>query len=110
MGKQGFSRSCRLTERPQFVRLFENPDTYKTQTFQAFWKSNERATPRLGITIKGRLSSIWRTRLKRVVREWFRVSKAALGKNDVNIVLRVPGRLDDAFVQALSRSLRRWKS
>lgn len=99
-----------MTERPQFVRLFDNPSVYRAQTFQAFWKSNDKQSARLGITIKGRLSSIWRTRLKRVVREWFRVSKEKLGPNDVNIVIRVPATLDLKFVESLKKQLKGWKS
>ena len=114
MRKQGFSRRCRMTERPQFVRLFENPSVYRSNTFQAFWKPREQATSkpraRLGITIKGRLSSVWRMRLKRVVREWFRKAKEKIGPNDLNIVIRVPVKLDMDYVDALKKQLRDWKS
>ncbi|MBI3542702.1 MAG: ribonuclease P protein component [Deltaproteobacteria bacterium] len=99
-----------MTERPEFVRLFDKPNVFKATSFQAFWKSNDRKNPRLGITIKGRLSSVWRMRLKRVVREWFRACKDKLGNNDVNIVIRVPQTLDLAFVDTLKRQLRGWKA
>lgn len=99
-----------MTERPQFVRLFDNPSVYRAQAFQAFWKANDKKSARLGITIKGRLSSIWRTRIKRVVREWFRVSKESFGMSDVNIVIHVPAKLDMAFVDALKKQLKGWKS
>lgn len=99
-----------MTERPQFVRLFDNPSVFRARTFQAFWKSNDRAGARLGITIKGRLSSVWRTRLKRVVREWFRVSKQGIGANDLNIVIKVPQKLDLDFLDLLKKQLKGWKS
>ncbi len=97
-----------MTERPQFVRLFQNPKSYKAPTFQVFWKSNETGKARLGITIKGRLSSVWRMRLKRVVREWFRQSKETLGDSDFNIVLRIPPKLTMDYPDALKRHLREW--
>ena len=109
MGKQSFSRSCRLTERPQFVRLFDNPSVYKTRTFQAFWKTNTKHLARLGITIKGRPSSVWRTRLKRVVREWFRTRKEKFGAVDLNIVIRVPSELNLSYLDLLKRHLEEWK-
>lgn len=109
MRRQGFPRSCRLTERPQFTRLFERPSTYRAPTFQAFWKANGKKTARLGITIKGRLSSVWRTRLKRVVREWFRLVREESEAVDLNVVIRVSKELDMAFLDALKRDLRHWK-
>lgn len=110
MGKQGFPRSRRLTERSQFVRLFDNPNVFRATTFQAFWKENALSGPRLGITLKGKLSSVWRMRLKRIVREWFRVSKEKVGNADLNIVIRIPSKLDLEFADKLKEQLRRWKS
>jgi ribonuclease P protein component len=108
--KHGFSKSSRLTDRRQFLRLFQNPSTFKATTFQAFWKANNRDSARLGITIKGRLSSVWRMRLKRLVREWFRTSKEKIGSNDVNIVIRVPTQLGMDYIDLLKRQLRDWKA
>lgn len=110
MRKQGFPRSCRLTERPQFVRLFDKPSVHRAQTFQAFWKDSEKKTARLGITIKGRLSSVWRMRLKRAVREWFRTSKDQIGCSDLNIVLRIPPKPDLKYLDLLKQQLKDWKS
>ena len=110
MRKHGFSRSARLTDRRQFLRLFQNPSSYKATTYQAFWKANDRPSARLGITIKGRLPSVWRMRLKRVVREWFRTTKEKIGPNDMNIVIRVPTELGMDYIDLLKRQLRSWKS
>jgi ribonuclease P protein component len=115
--KQAFSRACRLTERSQFVRLFDNPKVHRSQSFQAFYKekskeetSSRSPNPRLGITFKGRLSSVWRMRIKRVIREWFRAAKEKIGAVDLNIVIRVPQRLDMEYIDQLKRQLREWKS
>lgn len=99
-----------MTERPQFVRLFDSPCVYRAKSFQAFWKKNERRGARLGITIKGRLSSVWRMRIKRIIREWFRTRKEQIGQVDLNIVVRVPQELDMRFVDLLKEQLREWKS
>ena len=98
-----------MTERPQFVRLFDNPNVFRSPSFQAFWKENSHSGARLGITFKGRLSSVWRMRIKRVIREWFRTVKQDLGSNDVNIVIRVPTDLNMSFVDRLKKNLSAWK-
>lgn len=90
--------------------MFESPAVHRARSFQAFWKENANQTARLGITIKGRLSSVWRMRLKRVVREWFRKAKEQLGPNDVNIVLRIPVKLDIGYMDSLKKQLAEWKS
>lgn len=109
MSKQGFSRNCRLTERPEFVRLFDNPKVHRARAFQAFWKTNQKNTARLGITIKGRLSSVWRMRVKRIVREWFRTTKERLGNNDINVVFKVPQKLDMSYLDEFKKQLNEWK-
>lgn len=107
--KSGFSRRSRLTERHQFVRLFDSPNVYKARCFIAFWKKNSEQGARLGITIKGRLSSVWRARIKRVIREWFRNSKEQFGNNDINIVIKIPSTLNRGFLDQLCSQLSRWK-
>ncbi|MEW6057585.1 MAG: ribonuclease P protein component [Bdellovibrionota bacterium] len=106
--KEGFPRICRMTERPQFVRLFDDPKVYRAQAFHAFWKPNGQEHPRLGITLKGKISSVWRAKLKRAIREWFRKNKDTLGKNDINIVVRSPQKLDIEFLDRLKRQLSSW--
>ena len=99
-----------MTERPQFVRLFDNPKTHKSSIFIAFYLENDKKTSRIGITLKGRVSGIWRTRLKRVVREWFRTRKSAFEKPvDLNIVIRIPSELDWEYIEKLRKSLTDWK-
>lgn len=84
-----FSRSKRLTESHQFVRLFDRPQVFRARTYHAFCKENDVGFARLGITIKGKISSVWRMRLKRIVREWFRKEQKTMGSKDINVVLRV---------------------
>ena len=48
--------------------------------------------------------------MKRVVREWFRKAKEQLGPNDVNIVLRIPVKLDIGYMDSLKKQLAEWKS
>lgn len=113
MKTRGFSRKRRLTEKSEFVRLFDEPLRYRAPSFQAFWKENGKVYSRLGITIKGRLTSPWRFRLKRVIREWFRnavlfrSSPESLGR-DLNIVIKVTGPLTWKYIDELRNDLNHW--
>ncbi|MBI2605576.1 MAG: ribonuclease P protein component [Deltaproteobacteria bacterium] len=98
-----------MTERVQFVRLFDRPEVFRATTFQAFWKANDRDSARLGITLKGRLGSVWRARLKRQVREWFRLQRESFGAADLNIVIKVPPEMNWDFVSRLAGQMREWK-
>lgn len=116
--KNTFSRNQRLTKRAQFLRLFDSPNVYRASTFYAFWKENNERSSRLGITIKGRLSTVWRMKIKRLIREWFRKSKFHSEKPfvDLNIVIKVPQKaekkgekkLDHMFLDRLRRQLQGW--
>lgn len=98
-----------MTERAQFVRLFDSPSFFRQSTFQAFWKENDLKFSRLGITIKGKLSSINRTKVKRIIREWFRVSHERLSTIDLNIVIKVPQKISEEFMESLKKQLKAWK-
>ena len=105
----GFSRSRRLTRRVEFIRLFDKPKTYRAETFEIYYKQNEKKEARLGITLKGRTSSVWRIRLKRVIREWFRESQLKIGFYDLNVVIRLPTNMDWIFIDKTRKQLKQWK-
>lgn len=96
-------------KREEFVRLFDKPKSYKSPAFLAYYKENEAKRARIGITIKGRLKSVHRMRIKRIVREWFRGIKDRFGNQDVNIVVKVPTEIDHVFFTRLAEQLQKWK-
>ncbi|MGE4232131.1 MAG: ribonuclease P protein component [Bacteriovoracia bacterium] len=108
-----FSKQDKLRKRREFVRLFEKPNFFRATLFQAFWKANSSANektgviprPRIGITLKGKTTSVTRTKLKRVVREWFRLNKNSFVPIDCNIVIRVPLKVDTLYVAKLREQL-----
>lgn len=72
-----------------------------------FRKANARPGPRLGVTIQARVNSVLRNRVKRVVREEFRLAASHLGAFDYLLIVRRDVRVDHLYVGALREELRR---
>lgn len=97
-----------MVDRVDFTRLFDEPHVFRGSVILVFSKASERKVSRVGVTIKGRLSSIWRTRLKRAVREVFRLhADPALGR-DYNFVIRIGAAVNLKFYERLQRDLKLW--
>ena len=105
-----FQRKEKLVERNQFVRLFDNPYVKRSKNIQFFWLPNTLDHARLGITLKGKVSSVVRVRLKRIIREWFRKNKGRISTIDLNVVLVISRPLNskDNFFDELSKTLNDW--
>lgn len=102
-------RCQKMAKREEFVRLFDKPRVYRSDLFQAYSKENSLKYARLGVTIKGRLKSVHRMKIKRIVREWFRHVKERIGNQDLNIVIKVPTVIGHEFFIRLSDKLQKWK-
>ncbi len=97
-----------MNNRQEFVRLFDKPKSYRSSVFLAYYKENNLNRARLGITIKGRIKSVHRMKIKRIVREWFRSTKDRFENQDLNIVVKVPTEIQHAFFVRLSEQLQKW--
>ncbi len=97
---QKFSKSAKLSDKRQFKRFYNNPSVFKLGFLSIFWITNNKNTARLGVTLKTRAinpgtksrarpSSVFRNAIKRVVREWFRKTKAKMPCYDLNVVVIV---------------------
>jgi ribonuclease P protein component len=73
--------------------------------FSVYYRKNDLDYPRLGITLKGRYASVSRTRIKRVVREWFRLRKMAFINMDLNVVVKAPPQFNKLFLDSLRNDL-----
>jgi ribonuclease P protein component len=77
-GDQRYSKQQRLRKRPQFLAL-SRARRVSTQHFLFLWQPNGLALSRLGITVTRKIApSVGRNRVKRLLREAFRRSGAAL--------------------------------
>lgn len=61
---------------------------------------------RVGITIKARVNSVERNRIKRAIRESFRHLRAELGSYDFNVVVSGNRKYDYAYARRLQKVLR----
>ena len=97
-----------MAARADFTRLFDEPHVFRGATLLVFSKASDRPRSRVGITIKGRLTSVWRTRLKRLVREAFRLQAESGLARDYNFVIRIAGPVDWKFHEKLERDMKLW--
>lgn len=68
---------------------------------------NEQGEFRLGITLKARGTSVERNRVKRAIREGFRINADALGGFDYNVVIPASKKIAHPFHLKLAACLKR---
>jgi ribonuclease P protein component len=105
-----FERRARLADKADFQRVFERPERSADGWFTVLARSNTLGFSRLGmaISVKVAQSAVQRNRIKRVVRESFRINRHKLASIDVVVI----GRSDLAKQnnKTISDSLQRhWK-
>jgi ribonuclease P protein component len=77
MTRFSFSKSERLLNRKDFVNLNRLGKRRHTPHFTVIFKESELGTTRLGITVTKEVgNSVQRNRIKRLVREFYRLHKA----------------------------------
>jgi len=103
IGRLDFSRDHRLLRRPEFSACFEAGRRLHSQSFVLFVLPKGQGCWRLGLAVSRKTgSAVRRNRVKRLVREFFRLHRHALPP-DVDVVV-VPkrgvdgGNLDQAQV------------
>lgn len=114
-GKGSLSRAYRLHHRWEFLRFFKNAELFRFSECLIFRIPNDQSHFRLGITFKTKASSVERNRVKRTIRESFRLLGPGLGAFDYNVVIprgkkllfpyseKLRVRLTTEFCRALSR-------
>ncbi|MCG6985055.1 MAG: ribonuclease P protein component [Thiocapsa sp.] len=105
----GFPRTCRLTRAPQYRHVFNAPRRAGGTGFILLFRGNAVGQARLGLAISKKCArrAVDRARLKRLVRESFRLHRTGLGAWDI-VVLCAPGASDLANERLLSILDRAW--
>jgi len=85
-----FKKEDRILKRSEFLELSQSGRKLQNDCFIAFFKPGRFNSPRLGITITRKVGkAAQRNRIKRLVREYFRLNRQHLNQNwDINIVAK----------------------
>lgn len=105
-----FQRELRLLTPSQFSRIFDHPIKAVSDHFTLLAKFNDNEHPRLGLTIakKKEKTAVGRNRIKRVIRESFRLNQHNMPNIDIVVLAR--DKIGDADNQQLHKQLNKlWK-
>jgi ribonuclease P protein component len=83
-----FSKTSRILNRKDFIRLFETGKRFKNRYFTALFSPGISGNGRLGLTVSKKIgNAVSRNRIKRYVREYYRLNKYKFKYNwDINII------------------------
>ena len=100
-----FTKEERLLKRIQFLNVTEDGKKLLTRSFIIFLKPNNLAFSRIGITASRKVGgSVARNRVKRIVREFFRLNKSRIEKGIDIVVIAKREAAGKGFVE-VSREL-----
>lgn len=90
LGKHKFDRGHRLNTAQDFTHVFDQPVRSSDQFFTLLAKLNNLDKPRLGLAIskKNTRRAVDRNKLKRLVRESFRLNQSSLINIDVVVMAK----------------------
>jgi len=98
MKSLSFPKGERLLNRKDFVNLNRSGKRYRTEHFTAIYKENGLEITRLGITVSRRIgNAVKRNRIKRLLREFFRLNKESFLKGHDLIFIADRGAHDLLF-------------
>lgn len=106
----GFPRQERILKRTDFLRISGQGNKIHTSNFILIRMESPVSAVRIGITVSGKVgNAVVRNRLKRLIREFYRLSKELFAPADYSIIARKGAdRLEFSQIcQELGRALRR---
>jgi ribonuclease P protein component len=97
----GFRSEYRLHKTDEFSSVFAFRRSVRGRHFEVLYRPNAASTARIGVVVAKKFvrSAVKRNLIRRIVRESFRLSRAALPQRD--IVVRVSARLNELDRHAL---------
>jgi ribonuclease P protein component len=86
-----FPKSARVLKRQEFLNFFNQSDVKRLGNIVIFRIPNSLNRARIGITVKAKTNSVLRNKIKRQIREHFRLNQNQFKAADYNIV--IPGHI-----------------
>lgn len=86
--KRGFTKQVRLRTTKDFQRVYESSKKFRKKGFLVLANQNKLSAPRLGISISKKkvAKAVDRNRLKRFIRESFRIRANSLPNIDLIVI------------------------
>lgn len=110
MKSNTFPRELRLVTPSQFSRVFDHPVKAVSDHITILAKFNDLENPRLGLTIakKKEKTAVGRNRIKRIIRDSFRLNQHNLPNIDIVVIAR--NQIGEADNKHLHKQLNKlWK-
>lgn len=84
-----FPKSVRLRTRPEFLQFNSSGKKHHSPHFILLWKEPGASEPRVGFTVSKKVgNAVQRNRIKRRLREFYRLNRELFGKADFNIIAK----------------------
>jgi ribonuclease P protein component len=107
IARANYPKAARLLRRTEYIQLKSGRPGFTGPAFLVVWQSNNFERPRLGVTASRKVGcAVVRNRIKRHIREFFRLHAHALPAIDINIIVR--SRAADLDGRALRKELNRF--
>ena len=95
MGDFGFRKKERITKKSEFQTIIKDGIRYTTKNFVIIIHQNNRDLRRLGISVSKKVGgAVKRNRVKRLVREFFRLNKDQLPESKDFLFVAKPGSIE----------------
>ncbi|MBR9984571.1 MAG: ribonuclease P protein component [Desulfosarcina sp.] len=96
MTRTTFTKADRIRTALEYRTLSKNGNRHYSDNFIIISQANQASRSRLGITVSKKVGkAVTRNRIKRIIREQFRLNRPLLpGRLDINVIVRQPsGRM-----------------
>jgi ribonuclease P protein component len=100
-----FPKSARVRTRAEYLRFFEGSEVIRLGACTLFRVPSKTNEARVGMTIKARVNSVYRNKIKRQIRETFREARGALAPFDYNVVIPGSVKVDYRAVKTIRKQL-----
>jgi ribonuclease P protein component len=111
--RHGYPKEERLRSRSEFLQLADRGRKLHTQNFIIVWAERPEGTTRFGPTVSRKVgNAVVRNRVKRFLREYYRLHKELFATADYNIIAKrgAASLTMTGVCQELDRALRRMRA